>query len=78
MPETRNDHTITMPAIKDVAEGTSLVEDLLLRCQRLLSELEAFRLYLDEARHGQNAEHAVDIKQFCGPVATEFKSLQKV
>ena len=59
-------------------KGTVLVKDLLARCQKLLDELEAFRLHLEEAKQGQQAEHAVDIKQFHGPVATEMRSLQKV
>ena len=59
-------------------EGTTLVEWLLKRCQTLLDELEAFRVFLEDAKQGQKAEHLVDIKQFYSPVATEMKSLQKV
>ncbi|KAL9098410.1 MAG: hypothetical protein Q9163_005921 [Psora crenata] len=60
------------------SEGTVLVEALLIRCQNLLDELEAFRDFLRDAKQRQSAEHAVDIKQFHGRVATEMVSLQKL
>ncbi|KAL9129511.1 MAG: hypothetical protein Q9217_002035 [Psora testacea] len=60
------------------SEGTVLVEDLLIRCQKLLDELEAFRVFLVDAKQRENGEHAVDIKHFHKPVATEMKSLQKL
>ncbi|KAF6231459.1 hypothetical protein HO173_010211 [Letharia columbiana] len=57
-------------------EGSSLVEDLLARCQSLVNELEDFKKFVAEQRLEQ--EPAVDIHKFQTSVATEHKSLQKL
>ena len=57
-------------------EGSSLAEDLLARCQTLLSELESFRNFV--SRQTLEQESAVDIHKFQSSVMTEHKSLQKL
>ena len=68
----------TVAAITEApsTEGSSLAEDLLARCQNLLSELEDFRKFMAEKRSEQ--EPAVDIHKFQTSVTTEHKSLQKL
>lgn len=57
-------------------DGTDLAESLLTKCQTLLSELEAFRTFVDERAAEQ--EPVVDIRKFQTSVGTELKSLHKV
>lgn len=57
-------------------EGSSLAEDLLARCQNLLSELEDFREFVAEQRLEQYP--AVETQKFQTSVTTEHKSLQKL
>lgn len=57
-------------------DGTALAESLLARCKTLLSELEAFRTFVDERAAEQ--EPVVDIRKFQSSVNTELKSLHKV
>ena len=62
------------------------VEDLLARCNTLLSELEEFKNFVAEAKEGSThalpsigvVEQAVDLRQFHAPIVAELKSLQKV
>lgn len=61
---------------QSIPDGTALAEDLLARCKTLLSELEAFRNFVDERRTEQ--EPVVDTRKFQTSVGTELKSLQRV
>ena len=57
-------------------EGSSLAENLLARCQTLLSELEDFRGFVTKQKLEQ--ESAVDINKFQTSVIAEHKSLQRL
>lgn len=61
---------------RSIPDGTALAENLLARCKALVSELEAFRVFVDERRAEQ--EPVVDIRRFQTSVGTEWTSLQKV
>ena len=61
------------------------VDSLLSQCHELLSELEAFRDFLDQAKKkpallpsGSYGNGLVDIRQFHSSILAESKSLQKV
>ena len=59
-----------------LADGTALAEDLLSKCQILLTELEAFGTFIAEQKLEQDS--AADTRKFQNSVVTELKSLQKV
>jgi hypothetical protein len=54
--------------------GVRLREDLLLKCQVLLSELEEFQRYLAN----QKKDSGVELRHFKNSVRTEVNSLEKV
>ena len=72
------------------SEAPIRVEELLANCRALLAELEAFSVFVSEAKKGEDrytapfgasigtAEHAVDLRQFQTQVVSELKSLQKL
>ena len=59
-----------------IPDGTSLVESLLHRCEKLLAELEAFRDFAEQRKLYRY--NPVEIGQLKTTVGTEYKSLQKV
>lgn len=60
-------------------DGTALVEKLLRDCQKLLTELEDFRAFVEQRRIlGYRFYKPVEVISLKTAVATELKTLQKV
>ncbi|KAL9013945.1 MAG: hypothetical protein Q9173_001382 [Seirophora scorigena] len=55
-------------------DGAVLADDLVMRCQELLDELDAFQKYLIECKR----EHSVELKPFRHSISAELKFLEKL